>query len=147
MDLLGEGLAMQHCIDRCGTTHWPMAAPFLGRQSGTPAFARARLTEPGFRDLRVAQILSGIHTNSATVEAMDEIFKARQEMLGAVNDLNDGAMEEEGLAPEQLREVRGNEGEAAPYHRREPRRRWKPRTYRYDLDALRCCKGDDRSSL
>jgi hypothetical protein len=75
------------------------------RQHGV-YFARARLTEPVFRDLRVAQILAGIHINSATVEAMDKIFKARQEVLGAVNDLYDGAMEEDGLAPEQLREVR-----------------------------------------
>ena len=37
---------------------------------------------------------------------MDEIFKARQEVLGAVNSLYDRGMEEEGLAPEQRTKVR-----------------------------------------
>ena len=69
-------------------------------------FARARLTEATFRDLRVAQILADIHINSETVEAMDEIFKARQEVLRAVNNLYDKGMEEEGLAPEQRTTVR-----------------------------------------
>jgi len=69
-------------------------------------FARARLTESVFRDLRVAQILAGIHINPETVNAMDEIFKARQEVLGAVNTLYDSGMEEEGLAPERRSEVR-----------------------------------------
>ena len=75
------------------------------RQQGV-YFARARLTEPMFVDLRVAQILAGIHINSEVVEAMDEIFKARQEVLGAVNTLYGTGMEEEGLAPEQRKEVR-----------------------------------------
>jgi hypothetical protein len=69
-------------------------------------FARARLTEAVFRDLRVAQILAEIHINSETGEAMDEIFIARQEVLGAVNSLYDRGMEEEGLAPEQRTKVR-----------------------------------------
>ena len=69
-------------------------------------FARARLTEATFRDLRVAQILADIHINSETVEAMDEIFKARQEVLRAVNNSYDKGMAEEGLAPEQRRKVR-----------------------------------------
>jgi hypothetical protein len=75
------------------------------RQRGV-YFARARLTEATFRDLRVAQILAGIHINSETVEAMDEIFKARQEVLGAVDNLYDKGMEEEGLAPEKRTQVR-----------------------------------------
>ena len=69
-------------------------------------FARARLTEAAFRELRVAQVLADIHINSETYEAMDEIFKARQEVIAAVIALHDKQMDEEGLAPERRTQVR-----------------------------------------
>lgn len=69
-------------------------------------FARARLTEAAFAELRVAQILADIHINSEVVEAMDAIFKARQEVLAAASTLHDRGMEEEGLATDQRKELR-----------------------------------------
>jgi hypothetical protein len=69
-------------------------------------FARAKLTEEAFRDLRVAQVLAGIHINSETVEAMDVIFKARQEVMAAVIAQNEKQMDEEDLTPEKRTQVR-----------------------------------------
>ena len=110
-------------------------------------FARARLTEAVFRDLRVAQILAGIHINSETVEAMDEIFKARQEVLRAVNNLYDKGMEEEGLAPEQRRKVREMKvGLHLPLERAETPME-SPKLRDSDLDTRGRCKGNDRGGL